>query len=192
MFEKGWTQVGLAPPHVHKVLKIHHTPETIQRFQLYQKSVKTRATVGGDDGRLSLDGNEVLRYWSTDFPDTLAHLSVTSREILLSESGRRAHEKLHEDGVEGDSLTRAMFICRVIAGRVARQRIGGALVEVEDGRFDSLLDGQDFLVLDPRAILPCFIVVYDDDIDGDSSPDWSNKLAGPTCSLSCYVHPITN
>lgn len=66
------------------------------------------------------------------------------------------------------NVKRAMLVCRVIAGR-----IGSDLDEVdkEDGGFDSVmarggsgvytrLDEEELLVFNPRAVLPCFVIVY--------------------------------
>ncbi|KAF8641603.1 hypothetical protein HU200_067794 [Digitaria exilis] len=63
---------------------------------------------------------------------------------------------------------RAMLVCRVIAGRVRR---GGGDAAEEEGTFDSVA-GEDaasssvygnleeLFVANPRAILPCFVVIY--------------------------------
>ncbi|CAL0335015.1 unnamed protein product [Lupinus luteus] len=66
------------------------------------------------------------------------------------------------------NVKRAMLVCRIIAGWV-----GSDLDEVdkEDGEFDSLmarggsgvktrLDEEELLVFNPRAVLPCFVIVY--------------------------------
>lgn len=66
------------------------------------------------------------------------------------------------------NVKRAMLVCRVIAGRV-----GSDLdeAEKEDGGFDSVmaradsgvytrLDEEELLVFNPRAVLPCFVIVY--------------------------------
>lgn len=57
---------------------------------------------------------------------------------------------------------RAMLVCRVIAGRV------GCEPDVVDKGYDSLVgraDGRleeedELLVYNPRAVLPCFVIVY--------------------------------
>lgn len=66
------------------------------------------------------------------------------------------------------NVKRAMLVCRVIAGR-----IGSDSDEVEkvSGGFDSVmargesgvytrLDEEELLVFNPRAVLPCFVIVY--------------------------------
>ncbi len=65
-------------------------------------------------------------------------------------------------------VKRAMLVCRVIAGRVGCDQ---AVVDKEDPGYDSLvgreagahtrLDEEDeLLVFNPRAVLPCFVIVY--------------------------------
>ncbi|XP_020223808.1 uncharacterized protein LOC109805926 [Cajanus cajan] len=83
----------------------------------------------------------------------------------------RAHVAIPED-LEREfrfmNVKRAMLVCRVIAGRV-----GSDLdeAEKEDGGFDSVmargesgvytrLDEEELLVFNPRALLPCFVIVY--------------------------------
>lgn len=83
----------------------------------------------------------------------------------------RAHVAIPED-IEREfrfmNVKRAMLVCRVIAGRVGSD---SDEVEKEDGGFDSVmasgesgvytrLDEEELLVFNPRAVLPCFVIVY--------------------------------
>ncbi|KAK6935748.1 hypothetical protein RJ641_032778 [Dillenia turbinata] len=63
---------------------------------------------------------------------------------------------------------RAMLVCRVVAGRIAYDSVD---VDKEDGGFDSLagrssgiqmskVDEDELLVFNPRAVLPCFVIMY--------------------------------
>jgi hypothetical protein len=64
---------------------------------------------------------------------------------------------------------RAMLVCRVIAGRVRRNDDDGG-AEEEEGAFDSVAGDEaassvygnleELFVANPRAILPCFVVIY--------------------------------
>ena len=76
-------------------------------------------------------------------------------------SSGRAHDCL---GVEARGL-RAMLVCRVIAGRVKRTEKDAPMVD--DGPYDSVAgyaglysNLEDLYVFNPRAILPCFVVIY--------------------------------
>jgi hypothetical protein len=54
-----------------------------------------------------------------------------------------------------------MFLCRVIAGRVAEGE--EACSEAEAGRegYDSARGGKgELVVFDRRAVLPCFLIIY--------------------------------
>lgn len=67
------------------------------------------------------------------------------------------------------NVKRAMLVCRVVAGRVGCE---SDEVEKEDGGgFDSVLgrggsgvhtrlDEEELLVFNPKAVLPCFVIVY--------------------------------
>ncbi|GMG98323.1 hypothetical protein Nepgr_000163 [Nepenthes gracilis] len=84
----------------------------------------------------------------------------------------RAHRAVPDD-VEADfafmNVKRAMLVCRVIAGRVACDQM--AFAKADKG-FDSVVSSNDnggdvpksaddeLLVFNPRAVLPCFVVVY--------------------------------
>lgn len=86
--------------------------------------------------------------------------------VLTTASSGRAHDRLDGGG------RRAMLVCRVIAGRVKRVADGSSPGKVGDyvaagGAYDSVAghagvyaDLEDLVVLNPRAILPCFVVVY--------------------------------
>lgn len=62
-----------------------------------------------------------------------------------------------------------MLVCRVIAGRVRRNDDDGG-AEEEEGAFDSVAGDEaassvygnleELFVANPRAILPCFVVIY--------------------------------
>ncbi|XP_054818933.1 uncharacterized protein LOC129318260 [Prosopis cineraria] len=83
----------------------------------------------------------------------------------------RAHVSIPEE-VEEEfkfmNVKRAMLVCRVIAGRIGTD---SDEADKEDGGFDSVmarggtgvytrLDEEELLVFNPRAVLPCFVIVY--------------------------------
>ncbi|XP_057954752.1 uncharacterized protein LOC131148834 [Malania oleifera] len=85
----------------------------------------------------------------------------------------RAHVAIPDD-VEQEfafmGVKRAMLVCRVVAGRVGLDQDVDADLDKEDGGFDSVvgrgagphhrLDEEELLVFNPRAVLPCFVIVY--------------------------------
>ncbi|KAL1195710.1 hypothetical protein V5N11_035690 [Cardamine amara subsp. amara] len=95
--------------------------------------------------------------------------------IATLATGWRGHVAVPED-VEEEfgfmNVKRAMLVCRVVAGRVGCDLIGDD-VDKSDGGYDSLvgqtgsksgallrIDDDELLVFNPRAVLPCFVIVY--------------------------------
>lgn len=67
------------------------------------------------------------------------------------------------------NVKRAMLVCRVVAGRIGCE--ADEDVDKDDGGFDSVVgrggsgaltrvDEEELLVFNPRAVLPCFVIVY--------------------------------
>lgn len=92
--------------------------------------------------------------------------------VLTTASSGRAHDRgppLSAAAVGGVGGLRAMLVCRVIAGRIRLP--GDGDLAGEDG-YDSVAGGPGFgvgasfttleelFVANPRAILPCFVVIY--------------------------------
>lgn len=76
-------------------------------------------------------------------------------------SSGRAHDCL---GVDAHGL-RSMLVCRVIAGKV--RRVAENAPPEEEGPYDSVAgysglysNLEELYVYNPRAILPCFVVIY--------------------------------
>ncbi|KAJ9172477.1 hypothetical protein P3X46_015709 [Hevea brasiliensis] len=92
--------------------------------------------------------------------------------ISTLSSSCRAHVAIPEE-VEEEfkfmNVKRAMLVCRVVAGRIGCEM--DEEVDKETGGFDSVvgrggsgihsrLDEEELLVFNPRAVLPCFVIVY--------------------------------
>ncbi|KAJ8749744.1 hypothetical protein K2173_012295 [Erythroxylum novogranatense] len=84
----------------------------------------------------------------------------------------RAHLSIPEE-IEEEfkfmNVKRAIMVCRVVAGRVGSELEED--INKEDGGFDSVvgrggsgvhsrLDDEELVVFNPRAVLPCFVIVY--------------------------------
>ncbi|XP_050226440.1 uncharacterized protein LOC126676307 [Mercurialis annua] len=167
IFQTSWSNKSF-PGRIEMIFKVHNGSRTATRFEEYREMVKTRAglTVGAtweENARCVADGNEMMRFYCLGptgcvndarggawvFPGGKGTAICT-----FSGSGG-AHES-----AGGGSGRRAMLVCRVIAGRVSKQI-----------KFDSLMDGRigfdsvsgengELLVFDPRAVLPCFLIIY--------------------------------
>ncbi|MCL7029146.1 hypothetical protein MKW94_016904 [Papaver nudicaule] len=95
--------------------------------------------------------------------------------ISTVSSSWRAHVSFPEE-LEKEfafmNIKRVMLVCRVIAGRIGEAGAGGIVEKGESAGFDSVLgvgcggganskiDEEDLLVFNPRAVLPCFAIVY--------------------------------
>ncbi|CAH8313348.1 unnamed protein product [Eruca vesicaria subsp. sativa] len=98
--------------------------------------------------------------------------------IATFATGWRGHVAVPEE-VEEEfgfmNVKRAMLVCRVVAGRVGCDLIADDDdVEKNGGGYDSLLgqgsgsksgallriDDEELLVFNPRAVLPCFVIIY--------------------------------
>lgn len=202
IFQTGWGGGKLmgsnAAPRIRRVLKIHHSPKTLSRFEEYRESVKAKAAKrrGRWGERCIVDGNELLRFHCSTFLCSLGRDGICAGEfcsvcsiirsgfspkldgIPMTPSSRRAHEAIPAD-MEQEfrymNVKRAMLVCRVVAGRVAREDESCDVDndgDKEDGEFDSVLvagggcrigvEEEELLVYSPRAVLPCFVIVYGD------------------------------
>lgn len=106
--------------------------------------------------------------------------SVKMDGIGVMGSSKAAHEAIPaemEVEFEFMNVKRAMLVCRVVAGRVGREEeeggCGGYSGDVVgddgegkgDGGFDSVVvrrgEGEEEVVVSsPRAVLPCFVIIY--------------------------------
>ncbi|GMH03258.1 hypothetical protein Nepgr_005097 [Nepenthes gracilis] len=191
IFKSSWLKRDNSICKIERILKVHNTQRTIQRFEDCRDAVKLRALAGGKKNpRCAADGNELLRFHSTSLACALgAHGSSSlcasfpacgvctvirhgfqgTKGVRTTASSGRAHDCL--ESTEG---RRAMLVCRVIAGKVGRAANGAADddgVSAESaaaGSYDSVAGGctgiysnlEELVVFNPRAILPCFVVIY--------------------------------
>lgn len=144
--------------------------------------------------RLAVDGNEFLRFYGAIVSCSLGNSklssichreccgicqmigsSLTSRgeepvPVALSKNSQQAHKKVETECVGNDQICcakKAIVICRAIAGRVAKYREDG-MVDGREGGFDSVVsasNSEELTVLNARAVLPCFLIVYDVQVD---------------------------
>ncbi|GJN30976.1 hypothetical protein PR202_gb19327 [Eleusine coracana subsp. coracana] len=199
IFLAGWTNPSSsseANPTVRRVLKIHHTPRALARFEEYRDLVRARAqrrgatttTTTAEEQRCIADGNERLRFHcSTTLcgagggacGSPYCRACSTARHgfagkqadvdgVATYASAWAAHAALPGD-VEQEfaflQVRRAMLVCRVVAGRVGRGD------DDDKVAYDSLVpavragaeggdDVEELLVFNPRAVLPCFVIIY--------------------------------
>ncbi|KAL0391898.1 UNVERIFIED_CONTAM: hypothetical protein Sradi_2412600 [Sesamum radiatum] len=124
---------------IERILKVHNTRRTIQRFEDYRDAVKIRANTSAKrNARCAADGNELLRFHAATLTCSLGARGSSSlcgsipacgvctiirhgfqgskiSGVRTTASSGRAH-----DCLGGSGTRRAMLVCRVIAGRVKR------------------------------------------------------------------------
>lgn len=190
IFKMGWPEKKATTPTIHRILKIHNAPKVVARFEEHRESVKSKAAAAAKiknilirDERCAADGNELLRFYCTTFICGLdsticSHQFCSACGIIrygfsqkldgipTLPTSWKAHAAVPDDIEEEFSfmhVKRALLVCRVIAGRVGSDP---GLADGSDHGFDSLVGpggggfGDELLVFNPRAVLPCFVIVY--------------------------------
>ncbi|KAL6986055.1 hypothetical protein U1Q18_019422 [Sarracenia purpurea var. burkii] len=170
IFHTSWSPKSFSG-RIEMVFKVQNLPRTVALFEEYREKVKSRAALecgnrqeGGceNHARCVADGNEVMRFHclgpSTAGPGyecggAWAFHGGKGAICTFSGSGE-AHES-----AGGRSARRAMLVCRVIAGRV-RKRIGFDSLDGRVGYNSVSGDNGELLVFDSRAVLPCFLIIY--------------------------------
>ncbi|XP_011029003.1 PREDICTED: uncharacterized protein LOC105128859 [Populus euphratica] len=190
IFKSSWLKKDNPICKIERILKVHNTQRTIQRFEDCRDAVKTRALNSTKKNpRCAADGTELLRFHCTTLTCSLGSLGSSSlcrsipvcgvctiirhgfqgiegKGVSTTASSGRAHDSLWgcTDG------RRAMLVCRVIAGRVKRVAEDAQPPEEDGasaGSYDSVAGCagiystlEELSVFNPRAILPCFVVIY--------------------------------
>ncbi|KAE8664419.1 Ribonuclease P family protein, putative isoform 1 [Hibiscus syriacus] len=187
MFESGWDDK--AGPKIEKILKINHNIGVLKRFEEYKEIVKSKSA--NVSRRLAVDGNELLRFHGAIVTCSLGNNELSricSKEscgvcrmvrlvgsageesVALSNDSRRAHRRVMKECRVNNKICarKAVVVCRVIAGRVARcHQRGLGLVEEREGGFDSVASlpkdssegSEELIALNARAVLPCFVIL---------------------------------
>ncbi|CAL5056719.1 unnamed protein product [Urochloa decumbens] len=158
------TSGGAFPGVVEMLFRVHNPARAVARFEDYRAAVRSRA---GGAARSAADGNEMMRfspappYGSPSSAATCGGGEDGPRIRTFDGSGG-AHAASGRGPAAG---RRAMFLCRVIAGRVAEAGVGAGSAEPkEKEQFDSVRvagkGGGELVVSDRRAVLPCFLIIY--------------------------------
>lgn len=175
IFHTSWSPKAFSG-RIEMIFKVQNGSKTVARFEEYREVVKSRSRAGSggpkvgseyeeENARCVADGNEVMRFHCLGQPSGSGvydafggawgfHAGKGSAICTFSGSGV-AHE--NAGAARG---RRAMLVCRVVAGRVSKQLELESLLDGGVG-FDSVSgDNGELLVFDPRAVLPCFLIIY--------------------------------
>ncbi|XP_062227242.1 uncharacterized protein LOC133925327 [Phragmites australis] len=181
IFQSSWLKKQSPVCKIDRILKVRNTPRTLARFEEYRDAVKAKAGGAKKHPRCTADGNELLRFHcatlgcslglrgATHLCDTgCAACGIIRDGFKTSADGIRTMAtsgRAHDAVAEAAEESRAMLVCRVIAGRVKRAQ---QEEEEEEEEYDSVAGSagvysnlEELQVLNPSAILPCFVVVYE-------------------------------
>ncbi|KAF8697879.1 hypothetical protein HU200_035373 [Digitaria exilis] len=173
IFSSGWSGAAGASssPSVEALFRVHSAPRAVARFE----EARAAARAHGAAARCGADGNEMMRFQcrASAASDDDAHgggvfgagvatcrLGASASAVRTFACSGAAHASVAGGGAAAGGR-RAMLVCRVIAGRVrpandASPRHGGAAAG-----YDSIDMGNgELVVLDSRAVLPCFLIIY--------------------------------
>ncbi|KAI3844290.1 hypothetical protein MKW92_023037 [Papaver armeniacum] len=175
IFHTSWSPKAFSG-RIEMIFKVQNLPKTVARFEEYREIVKSRAVSGSPAGiilkeeddhvRCMADGNEMMRFHCLgptagavyEAGGLCTNFSGKDSGICTFSGSGGAHEN-----AGGGKGTRAMLVCRVIAGRVCK-RLGVETFMDKRDEFDSFSGGIDrngkLLVFDSRAVLPCFLIIY--------------------------------
>ncbi|GJN20074.1 hypothetical protein PR202_gb07401 [Eleusine coracana subsp. coracana] len=156
IFSSGWG--GGATPEVEALFRVHSAARAVARFE----EARAAARDHGAAARCGADGNEMMRFQcrrgaSTDVfgagVDT-CRLGASASAVRTFACSAAAHASA---GGGPSTGRRAMLVCRVIAGRVRHASDHPAAA----ADYDSVDMGNgELVVLDSRAVLPCFLIIY--------------------------------
>ncbi|OAY80667.1 hypothetical protein ACMD2_19477 [Ananas comosus] len=181
IFQSSWLKKQAPICKIDRILKVHNTQKTKTKFEDYRECIKNKASkLSKKYPRCIADGNELLRFHcttikcslglhgSTNLCDSIPQCSVCSiirdgfktdkngRIVTMATSGR-AHDNAK---ISLDDERRAMLLCRVIAGRVKRNQDSVEEYDSVAGTAGVYSNLDELFVFNPKAILPCFVVIY--------------------------------
>ncbi|GJM86367.1 hypothetical protein PR202_ga02220 [Eleusine coracana subsp. coracana] len=163
IFLSSWSPFPAPPPQgeVEMLFRVHNPARAVARFEDYRAAVRARA---GGASRSAADGNEMMRFSPAPPPygsaASAAYGGVEDAlmRIRTFDGSGGAHASAAR--VMAATGRRAMFLCRVIAGRV-KEAGPGCGEETTGKEHDSVRVGKgELVVFDRRAVLPCFLIIY--------------------------------
>ncbi|XP_026452424.1 uncharacterized protein LOC113352880 [Papaver somniferum] len=192
IFKSSWLRKDEPICKIERILKVHNTQTRIQKFEECRESAQKLSRCNANrNPRCAADGNEQLRFQCTSLACSVGHSTTSLCDFVdcgvcsvLSHGfpgcNMKGLEGVHTTATCGKAHSsfggvdwnnsRAMLVCRVIAGRVkdvteedentnvaveeSYDAVGAGCYERGFGKFDELF------VFNPEAVLPCFVVIY--------------------------------
>ncbi|KAM0880561.1 hypothetical protein ACQ4PT_033507 [Festuca glaucescens] len=164
IFSSGWGPAAAAPE-VEAMFRVHSAARAVARFE----DARAAARVHGAAARCGADGNEMMRFQCRPAAGgaggvfgagvATCQLGPSGSVVRTFACSGAAHARA---ATSSPGAGRAMLVCRVIAGRV-RPAHGvdqpGRYYRSSDYDSVDMGDGE-LVVLDSRAVLPCFLIIY--------------------------------
>ncbi|XP_068661076.1 uncharacterized protein [Aristolochia californica] len=181
IFQSSWLKKQSPVCKIDRILKVHNSQSTVAKFENYRDSIKAKANkLHKKHPRCIADGNELLRFHCTTFVCSIGMKGSTNLcnsiptcticniikngfkiegtgGICTTATSGKAHDNTL---IASEKEKKAMLVCRVIAGRVKKSQDSTDDFDsvASPGGIYSNLD--ELCVFNPKAILPCFVVVY--------------------------------
>lgn len=159
IFSSGWGAAAPGPT-VEAMFRVHSAARAVARFE----EARAAARAHGAAARCGADGNEMMRFQcrAAAGPGGVFGAGVATCRLGAADAAVRTFAgsgAAHASAGAGPGR-RAMLVCRVIAGRVrSAQHQHGHSRHASD--YDSVDMGNgELVVLDSRAVLPCFLIIY--------------------------------
>ncbi|KAF1887775.1 hypothetical protein Lal_00023783 [Lupinus albus] len=188
--QTSYTSSDSKATEIESILKVLNHQKTFTTFEECREVAMTYAEKLQDNNKLSrflVNGNELLRFHGTTIACTLGMSNDSSNRLCTFDQCGLCHILRHGfstknqdfDGVVGiltNSTSEKAFYSigsyeKMVLRKVIAGRIHNPLQEIQemvtDSGFDSLVkkisdesDIEELHILNPRAILPCFVVIY--------------------------------
>jgi hypothetical protein len=165
IFSSGWGGPAAAAPEVEAMFRVHSAARAVARFE----DARAAARAHGAAARCGADGNEMMRFQCRPAAGSSGGVfgaGVATCQLGPSVSAVRtfacsgtAHARAASSSPGAGR--RAMLVCRVIAGRVRMAHGVEQPSRYRSSDYDSVDMGDgELVVLDSRAVLPCFLIIY--------------------------------
>ncbi|RWW80785.1 hypothetical protein BHE74_00010862 [Ensete ventricosum] len=163
IFSSTWSSsggggCGAVAAEIEMLFRVHNPVRTVARFEEHRATVRARAA-RSNDPRCAADGNEMMRF-QCGGAGGLVYDAGVARSVVWSAGMKVEGVRTfagsggaHASG-GGGAGRKAMLVCRVIAGRVRGE-------SDHEAEADSVsLGNGELVVFDPWAVLPCFLIIY--------------------------------
>ncbi|RWR85479.1 putative nucleic acid binding protein [Cinnamomum micranthum f. kanehirae] len=181
IFQSSWLKKQSPVCKIDRILKIHNSQKTVTKFEEYRDSIKAKANkLPKKYPRCIADGNELLRFYCTTF---ICSIGINGSSNLCNSIPNCNICNIIRNGFKTDGVTGicttatsgkahdnaqfssedekgAMLVCRVIAGRVKKIDDSAEEFDSVAGNVGIYSNLDELSVINPRAILPCFVVIY--------------------------------